>query len=985
MVRIVFILLFIPFDLLAQAFTPNPDWRFENFNNQNHFISAGIGDIAIDKNNYVWTSSTGVQRFDGNKTLDFNSFDRSNGGLKSNATDVIADHTGRLWVSSAGLCYYDDASGKFIYVQPDRTRKINGIDFMILKENWMWFICDYGLAKLNLQSLKISYTSLTRLGNPLGNFFVNDSTLLVSSREKVYFYNTRNDTYTSRAFVYNHSLLKIFAVDTTAGTTFLGTNSGLFTLNKLQQISPVPNGTNDIVVDLLFMPQDSEKKYLFIATEGNGIQVYNTVKKRIEFTYKHDDNNPYSISNNIISRLQPDNLGRLWMATGLGISMLDLDNQLWKMRFLEKSNANKIAIDKYDSTKAWMSSYTKGMIRMNWKTKQVEKEFFIKPEMRDIIDFVQLSKNKLLLAAPRKILEWDMTTGALNIQKLPLPDSVGLLNNITSLIMAGGNTCYITTTLGLFRYDLVAHRVYPVAVYDRSSSASDPFQYILLNGFYDNGTVWMASRNGLFSYNTKTNTTTIYRGKGESSDYYFFDISAAPGGCIVCADETGINVFNRLTKSFTVINSIANLYKPLCVNVLTENRKVWIATEAGIYNYDLDTHRSERAARENKLMQQSAGSYFAVIGNQIVRPYSNGYVYFNPNQKKDLTPSDPIIESVHVNNRPFLKYNSHDSKVEKTVFSHSENSINIDFTAFLYSNPTYINFRYRLVGAGALWQYAEDQRSANYAQLAPGDYTFCVQSGTRKGLWSKKPATFSFVILPPYWETWWFRTLAILLIAYSLYQLYRYRIKNILAIERIRERIASDFHDDIGAALSSISIFSEVADTQLEERMPHEQTREIVAHISTQSRAMLDAMDDIIWAVNPQNDHFKDLAVRMREFAIPLLEARNIQFDINIQPDVVNSRINMEARKNIFLIFKECINNILKHSGCAAIKISAIRSNGQLEIIVSDNGIGFDLAAENTRNGLKNMQKRAREINGVVHVSSKPGEGTVTRLVLNTV
>jgi len=93
----------------------------------------------------------------------------------------------------------------------------------------------------------------------------------------------------------------------------------------------------------------------------------------------------------------------------------------------------------------------------------------------------------------------------------------------------------------------------------------------------------------------------------------------------------------------------------------------------------------------------------------------------------------------------------------------------------------------------------------------------------------------------------------------------------------------------------------------------------------------------------------------------------------------------MEARKNIFLIFKECINNILKHSGCAAIKISAIRSNGQLEIIVSDNGIGFDLAAENTRNGLKNMQKRAREINGVVHVSSKPGEGTVTRLVLNTV
>jgi len=225
----------------------------------------------------------------------------------------------------------------------------------------------------------------------------------------------------------------------------------------------------------------------------------------------------------------------------------------------------------------------------------------------------------------------------------------------------------------------------------------------------------------------------------------------------------------------------------------------------------------------------------------------------------------------------------------------------------------------------------------------------------------------------------------ILAAAFFLYRLYNYRIEHILAIERIRERIASDFHDDIGSALSSISIFSEVADKQLEQNASPEQTREIVSHISFHSRAMLEAMDDIIWAVNPQNDHFNDLAVRMREFAIPLLEARNIHFDIDIQEDVLNTRINMEARKNIFMIFKECINNILKHAGCEAMKVTINKLNNQLELIITDNGKGFDVNAPHSRNGLKNMQRRAAEIKGKIQVISQPGNGTVTKLRVNII
>jgi signal transduction histidine kinase len=222
-------------------------------------------------------------------------------------------------------------------------------------------------------------------------------------------------------------------------------------------------------------------------------------------------------------------------------------------------------------------------------------------------------------------------------------------------------------------------------------------------------------------------------------------------------------------------------------------------------------------------------------------------------------------------------------------------------------------------------------------------------------------------------------------IAFGLYRLYRYRVKNILAIERIREKIASDFHDDIGSALSSISIFSEVVDKQLQEQQPTEQTRQMVGNIASQSRAMLDAMDDIIWAVNPKNDHFNDLAVRMHEFAVPLLEARNIAFDININEDILNTQIKMAARKNIFLIFKECINNILKHSCCTVMQVSVKKINNQVELIISDNGKGFDVNAPHSRNGLLNMKKRADEIGGVFYVTTQSGKGTLVKLLVNII
>jgi len=992
MIRFVFnfLLLFTPFNLLAQVFSPDPDWRFENFNSQNHFINREIPDLTMDKHGYVWTCTNGLQRFDGYKIKEFTSFDQSKFGLRNNYAGVIADNTGRIWVGSAGLCYYDDASGKFVYVNPDPKHNFTDVAALYVEKGNLWFVCELGLAKLNLLTLKISFTSVTGIADPLCTYLIDENTLMVSSREKVYFYNIRQNTYTATTLIYNRSLLKTFSITNCGNSLLLGTNYGLFTLKNQKDISLACTATKDVPInDLVFLPQDKERKYLFVATDDKGLMVYNTVSKRIEYDYIHDTNNPYSLPDNIISKLYIDQKGRLWLGTDFGISMLDVNNQQLKLRFLNKDNAvelgiSKVAKDKYDSAKLWMSSYNQGMICVNWATKTVEKIFNTNPDAQKLYDFVQISKNRWLITTQKKIMEWDPQIGVLSQKALPIPDSLLIVCNIRRLILADANTCFITTNKGLFKYNLTTRKITIVSA-TTSKTTEEQYKYILLNGIYDKGTLWIASRNGLFSYDIARDKTVVYRGKGAKGNYFLFDVTAAPNNQVVCAAGTGITIFNKKTKDFKVVDTLAGLVDVGYESVTTVNNTIWIGGGFGILNYNLATGASSRAEHEISVMDVSPSSPFALIDNDIVFGFRNGYAYFTPDLKNVLVPSDPIIEGVYSNNQPVSRENRAQQNPGKLVFSHSDNSIDIAFTAFLYSDPDHIKFRYRLNGGDPRWQYPDDQRSANFAQLAPGNYTFYVQSGNRNGVWNGHLASFSFAITPPYWETWWFRAFVVLLIALGIYSLYRYKINNLRTIERIREKIASDFHDDIGSALSSISIFSEVADKQLKQQLPPEQTREIVGRISFHSRAMLDAMDDIVWAVNPQNDHFNDLAVRMREFAIPLLEAKNIQFDINVPEDLLSTRIRMEVRKNIFMIFKECINNILKHSECSAMKVLVHKVNTQLEIIISDNGKGFDVHALHSRNGLKNIQKRAAEINGTIQVTTEPAHGTATRLLVNII
>jgi signal transduction histidine kinase len=145
---------------------------------------------------------------------------------------------------------------------------------------------------------------------------------------------------------------------------------------------------------------------------------------------------------------------------------------------------------------------------------------------------------------------------------------------------------------------------------------------------------------------------------------------------------------------------------------------------------------------------------------------------------------------------------------------------------------------------------------------------------------------------------------------------------------------------------------------------------------------MMEAMDDIVWSIKPANDSMQKITARMREFATSLLEAKDIALDFTVDEKVNDVKLNMEARRDFFLIFKEAVNNVAKYSRCSKCSIHISLHQHRLLLDVKDNGIGFDVNKADSGNGLSNMQKRAEALKGRVTIQSKPGDGTQVTLNL---
>jgi two-component sensor histidine kinase len=297
---------------------------------------------------------------------------------------------------------------------------------------------------------------------------------------------------------------------------------------------------------------------------------------------------------------------------------------------------------------------------------------------------------------------------------------------------------------------------------------------------------------------------------------------------------------------------------------------------------------------------------------------------------------------------------------------------------FEFSSPQYINedftkYSYRLLGYGdTSWKQSGKSRSVNFASLKPGSYTFEIRAQGFNNQWGN-PAAYHFIVNTPFWHKAWFIALMIAATGFLAYALYRYRVNQLIQVQKVRNRIASDLHDEIGSNLTNINILSVLSKKNLAQP---QKAGEFLKRISDEVSSSSQALDDIIWSVNTSHDTLEETVARMRRYAAELFDAANISYELDLDPAIEARKIGMEQRRDLYLLYKEAVNNISKHANATLVTIRVAMDGNQLLMTVNDDGKGFDTGKETERHGLEGMKERVKKWKGKFILESKAGKGT---------
>jgi signal transduction histidine kinase/ligand-binding sensor domain-containing protein len=310
-----------------------------------------------------------------------------------------------------------------------------------------------------------------------------------------------------------------------------------------------------------------------------------------------------------------------------------------------------------------------------------------------------------------------------------------------------------------------------------------------------------------------------------------------------------------------------------------------------------------------------------------------------------------------------------------------KHQVEFRYTGLSLAAPDRIQFRYQMEGADADWIQAGTRRFAHYNFLPPGDYRFHVIAGNSDGVWNEAGSVLAVKILPHFYETWWFRLLAVVVILGGVAGTVRYlvtrrlhqkmeRLERQRAVERERARIAKDIHDDLGASLTLIAVLGDLA--------KKERAEERIEKMSSTARQAVKSLDEIVWAVNPRNDTLAHLIDYTAQFTTDYLRDAGIRCLLDVPEQAPAREVPSNVRHNVFLAVKEALQNIVKHARATEVWLRINTTPAGLKVVVEDNGCGFERAPEDAwADGLRNMRQRLTEIAGECRVQSRVGAGTL--------
>ena len=779
---------------------------------------------------------------------------------------------------------------------------------------------------------------------------------------------------------------------------------------------------------------------LWVTSWYAGLTRINTVTFAIT-TFVHDNRNPNSAGGNGGADIFEDTIGKIWVA-GLkdGYFVYNPSNGKFENYPLNNnpamaagsSEASAVYEDKsgvyWVGTERGLNKYDPGNQRIKTVALQLHKNGDNETEIiLSAIESIQKENDSLLWLGLRRGL-YIINQKSLNANNpfvLGTPYISNVVNTLTKDenggIWAGGDGCFFRCT------------------YNARTGAFWQ-QKILLPGtaaavvciYCSNNNVWMGTYGaGLFRYNTITGKFAHYLPSANlhspSPDNIIFSLLPLPNSKLLLGtNNQGLCVFDAITNNFAPValtekttGSKAD-YSSILSLLRDSRNNIWVTTQFGGLLATNDSLQHFITVAEKDGLPTSRIDYITEDGLHnlwltglgrliLYNPRTKGINVFTNSSGLSGTNNIGCVYNIDANTMLFAEDNTlrifhpkdfiggkkppgiyisgfkvfdRDVTISDSLpvtLRYNQNYFSFEYVGINYSHTELTQYQYTLTGLDKSWHDAGRTRTVSYANLAEGTYTFKVRARNGEGIWSATPASLKIIIAPPFWHRWWFYAVVTILAAAIGYLLYRIKVNQLKKEIGIRDKIASDLHDDVGSTLSSIRFFTNVAyDTAKE--TGGTAVEPMIKRIDEASEKILYSLDDIVWSVNPANDRMELLAARMTEFAAEMLEARDIKLHLCIDPDINNVKLTLAKRHDFFLIYKEAINNLAKYSGADDAHVSLQREKNKMLLIVNDNGKGFDLRTVKRGDGLNNMQKRADKIKAQLSISSIPGKGTTVKL-----
>ncbi len=444
--------------------------------------------------------------------------------------------------------------------------------------------------------------------------------------------------------------------------------------------------------------------------------------------------------------------------------------------------------------------------------------------------------------------------------------------------------------------------------------------------------LWLRTKYEIVLVNISTREIIHYLQLSE--DRLGADITFLPEGdsAIWIGSQRGLEYHNFPANIEFVVDSESGLDSKGAINVIKKvsDQKICLGTNNGLFIFSSQTIISEYAFKDAR--------------ESNIPIYLTGYSYV------DGATDQSVSHDIYQTSTPEIMIN------------YNDRGLKLEFALANFDHPDRQMYSYKIVGYDSDWSDAKFDNTATYSNLPPGDYNFTAKGTMGNGIWSKNLLPVSIVVKQAWFWSWWFITLCLFSLGYIVFKVTTYfqdqKLTQALELQKLRSNISRDLHDDVGTILTGIAMQSELL-----ENFADSSTKNLAQQIAVNCRKAMGNMRDTVWAIDSRRDKVRDLRDRMMDFLDDTLAPKDIDYEINKAELVEERNIKPNLRQTIYLIFKESITNIIKHSDTQEVSIFLSIERDSLCLDIKDKG-GKQAKPESSGSGLQNMRSRAEALGG---------------------